>query len=225
MTTLLRDDFTGAAGPLSAHAANTGQSWAGTDAGAVLDGGGYMYAAGSNTRPILRSNASIPQGAITLSIAISIGAFPAGAYDYTEDIVAALWGWYDYSIEVHSRDPNKGNTPHIYVRATSVGGGSTIFDAPIAANTQHTVAWEIAPGVPTKIYFDGVLVLTASGVPRADAGSTAFGGYLDRYQDAGAPDAAAFLKFDSITIDSATPTTPPETPSFWTAFTRSREIV
>lgn len=220
---IVLDTFTGSTGALSAHTADSGATWVGTGAQAVLNGSGLAYCNTSNSSPNLISNAVIPQASMSVEIPIFVGTLPSPAtYDYTDRLVLAFWNRFDYSIELHSRDSLHSNTPRLYVGAADALGGSTIYDTAITASSSHTVRWDVVFGSHIDIYFDTVLVATTPGAPRFQVGSTAMGGYFDRYQDGGAPNQGAMLYLDSLTVDASAP---PVIPPFWTALTGSRESI
>jgi hypothetical protein len=213
---LLLDNFTGSAGALSGHTADTGQNWAGSDATAVLDGSGRLYCNTSNNSPLLYSNAVVPQANMTMDIAFTIGTLPSPAtYDYTDILQIALWGRYNYRIELHSRDNTHSNTPRLYVSAST--GGLYVGDIAAVASSAHTLRFNFVMGTKIDVILDSVTVATAT-APTFNVGDQTLAGYFDRNQDAGAPNQSAMLFIDSITINGVTPV------PFWNSYTNCFEV-
>jgi hypothetical protein len=216
---LFLDNFTGSAGAVSGHTADTGSNWTGSDSQAQINGSGRLYCNTSSTSPNLVTNAAIPQANVTIDIAIAIGTLPSPAtYDYVDRLVLALWGGFNYSLELHSRDSGFGNTPHFYAAAQDSTFSGYSYDTSISGSTTHTVRFDIFFGSHIDVYYDSVLHATTGTGPYVSGASTAFGGYLDRYQDPGAPNQTAMLYIDSITMNGAAVPA-----AFWTNFVGSFE--
>lgn len=213
MSVLLLDNFTGAAGALSAHAADSGASWAGSGSHLVLDGSGRLYDDLSNdSSSSLVSDLVLAQSPVSLEMVVTLGTIPASAFNYGEQIYVAMWGWYDFAVEVDSRGNGDG-TPRLYAAAHGAS-----YDMVVASGQSHTIRWDIRPGVGVDVFVDGSLVV--SGTVRADVGNFTLGGYFSRFQDAGASNQSAFLLLNTLTL---TPIAPP--PNFWTGFVKSHEVI
>lgn len=214
MATTLLDTFTGAAGPLNAHTADSGATWVGSGAALRLDGAGRLgFTAWDETSPSIACNVVVPQVSTILEIVFRIGALPAPTtYDYVNKPVISLWNNYRYSLEVHSRDSSYSNTPRLYI--------GLFTDVAVSSNTTHTVRFEIVKSVKTDVYYDNVLVATG-GVPPMTVGNTSLAGYWDMWRDAGGSTPTPFVSIDSITISDTGP--PPPPPAFWTDFVGSYE--
>lgn len=212
---LLLDNFTGAAGALSAHAADSGASWAGSNARLVLDGSGRLYdnESANVTAPTFSSDITLAQSPVSMEMVVVLGTIPSSAYNYVEQIFAKLWGWFDYSVEIDSRGNGDG-TPRMYVASRGAS-----YNMVVASGQSHTIRWDITPGGGVSIYIDGSLVVAGSSV-FANVGDFAFGGYFFRDQDAGASNQPAFLLLDSLTLNAIAPP-----PNFWTGFVKSHEVV
>lgn len=221
MTAILTDTFTGAAGAVSAHTADTGQNWSGTNSIIQLDGLGRVFINYSSPfGALMFSNAVVPQVATVLEVVIDIDTIPPNTYARNNSAEFSFWGHRDYIVTVYNKHASYGDGPALFISAVD-GAGTVSAGIAVTSGSSHTVKWVIAPGEPTQLFIDGALVATTTNNPSTDVGSTEFQVYLVNNAAGGAPALLSFARVSSVAVGDGPP---PPAAEFWTAFTGSHEV-
>ena len=132
-----------------------------------------------------------------------------------------LWNYMGLNLQLYYSGSVK--TMSIQTQYVPAGGGGAIGEydiSPVVDNTTYTVRLEFTPGTNTKIYLNEALVLTTSGPPKADVGSSAMDFYMEEDRMT-LP--SPYLFIDRITLGDSAP--PPPPPAFWQSFVGSHEVV
>lgn len=224
MATLVLDTFSGAAGPLRDHIADSGAGW--TTSGwqgddLVTNGAGalqfnlYDTASFASTYSPAKVDSSI-------EVVISIGEITAGTLPTQhryDQLVIELWDWFDYSVEISNGAGanDLGDLPTLYFAHRN---SNVSFN--VTANSSVTLRWDIV-GTVVTLFKDNEQVLVSSDALRS-SGPNDFGGYFDRYAYAGLPSVPPMLRLDRIHLYDASTPPPAEPVAFWESFQRSYEV-